>query len=210
MKLFLTSSCVNENIQQDFLNEFGKDPKESICYFIPTATDPEKEKFYTCKSMDDLAVLGFNPIWYSLKFKTEELIEEELSDADIIWVGGGNTFYLLDIARQTGFLEVITDLVKNKYIAYGGISAGTLLTAQNISSAGWGPHGDTNNVGITDLVALDLINFIPVVHYTDAYIETIKKNKRTEDSVYTIPDGGMIVIDNDEIKLAGGAKLYSD
>ncbi len=208
MKLFLTSSCISENLRTPFWEHFGKDPRNSKCYFIPTASDPDHNKFYTCKSMDDLVQLGFNPIWYSLQFKTKEIIKEELADADIIWVGGGNTFYLLDVARKVGFLEVITDLVKNKGVVYGGISAGSLLACPQIRPAGWEPHGDTNDVGLTDFSSLGFVNFIPIVHYDTNQNDMIKKYATPENIVYTIPDGGMIFVDDEQIHLYGEAKLY--
>ncbi len=208
MKLFLTSSCISKNLRETFLEHFGKDPRSSKCYFIPTASDPDESKFYTCKSMDDLVELGFNPIWYSLKYKTKELIRQELSDADIIWVGGGNTFYLLDVARCVGFLDVVTDLVKNKGVAYGGVSAGTILASPNIASAGWEPHGDPNDIRLTDLIALGLVNFTSVVHYTEDQKETVNKNRVHDKLVYTILDGGMVIVDGEELKLVGGTKEY--
>lgn len=208
MKLFLTSSSISENLREDFLRIYGKDPHTSRCYFIPTANDQEENKFYVCKSMDDLALLGFNPIWYSLKYKTKELVQKELADADMIWVGGGNTFYLLNIARMTGFLDVVTDLVKNKGVAYGGISAGTVLLSKDISSLNWEPYGDENTIGLTDLSALNLIDLTSIVHYSDEYKEAIESNKSLDETIYTIPNGGMIVVEDEKVSLFGGAKRY--
>ena len=208
MKLFLTSSCISENLRAFFLESFGKDPRTSKCYFIPTASDPDQEKFYTCKSMDDLAQLGFNPIWYSLQFKTKELIQQELADADIIWVGGGNTFYLLDIARKVGFLEVVTDLVKNKGVAYGGVCAGTLLASNNIESAGWEPYGDPNDVALSDLSALGFVDFTSMVHYNNEHRSIIEKYKKGDEVVYTIPDGGMTVVEDEKITILCNPKKY--
>lgn len=210
MKLFLTSSCISKNLQEPFLKSFGKNPSTSKCYFIPTATDLDQEKFYTCKSMDDLAQMGFNPIWYTLKYKNKKQLEEELSDADIIWVGGGNTFYLLDISRKIGFLDVISDLIRNKNIAYGGISAGTVILAKNIESAGWEPYGDPNDVKISDFKSLGLIDFVPIVHYEKIEHENIiNKYKKSEEKVFGIPNETMIIIDDDKLELIGNIDKYN-
>lgn len=208
MKLFLTSSCLTPDLHQAFLEHYKKDPATSTCYFIPTANDVDKNKFYTCKSMDDLTQLGFKPIWYSLKFKNKEQIARELNDADIIWVGGGNTFYLLDIAKKVGFLEVISSLVKNKQVAYGGISAGTILTQKTIECAGWEPNHDPNDCGISDLSALDLVDFTSIVHYQDEQKDAIAKYKKEGEDLYVIPNGGMVVVDGEELSLYGGAEKY--
>ena len=210
MKLFLTASCISEELRKPFLEMYGKDPSTSKCYFIPTATDPDREKFYTCKSMDDLAQMGFNPIWYTLKYKTKELIQKELSDADIIWVGGGNTFYLLGMAKKTGFLQVVDDLIKNKGVAYGGVSAGTILTSHDIESAGWEPCGDSNDVAITDLQSLNWVNFIPFVHYDKTEHESvIERYRKPDETVFAISDGGMIIVNDGGIKTLGNVEKYS-
>ncbi len=92
MKLFLTSSCISENLQTPFLRFLGdKSPDQVKLFFVPTASDVEEEKFYTCKSMDDFAAVEINPIWYSLKYKTRDQIAQELAQADVIWVNDGNS-----------------------------------------------------------------------------------------------------------------------
>lgn len=204
MKLFLTSSSITPELRKEFLDVYGKDPAVSRCYFVPTAADVEQEKFYMCKSMDDLAEIGFNPVWYSLRYKNKELVQKELADADLVFVGGGNTFYLLDMARKSGFLEVIDDLVRNKGVAYGGISAGTILASQNIKVAGWKPDGDTNDVNLTDFNALGWVNFTPFVHYEkEEYFASIQEHKKEDEKVLAIPNGAMIVVNGSDIKLVG-------
>ena len=98
--------------------------------------------------------------------------------------------------------------MKNKGVAYGGISAGTLLASPNIESAGWEPYGDPNDVNITDLSALNFVNFTSMVHYSDQHKSTIEKYKSSDEIVYTIPDGGMIVVGDEKITLLGDAKKY--
>ncbi len=208
MKLFLTSSCLTPDLHQAFLQHYKKDSATSTCYFIPTATDPDENKFYTCKSMDDLTELGFKPIWYSLKFKNKEQIARELADSDMIWVGGGNTFYLLDVAKKVGFLDVVKDLVVNKQVAYGGVSAGTILAQKDISCAGWEPGHDEDTVAISDLTAFDFVDFTNVVHYESDQDEIIKRYKKEDKDIYTIPNGGMIVVDGEELSLYGGVQKY--
>ena len=160
MKFFLTSSCISENLRGPFLAFLNKDPSKTTFYFVTTASDVEEDKFYTVKSMDDFAQIGINPIWYSLKFKSKEQIAHELADADVIWVGGGNTYYLLHVVRTSGFMEVINDLVQNKSVIYGGTSAGTILASPTIQAAGFGgKDADKNDVGLSDISAL---GFIPV------------------------------------------------
>lgn len=189
MKLFLTSSCVSENLREAFLAFLGKPASKVKLYFVPTACDVEENKFFISKSMDDLAVCGVNPIWYSLRYKTREQVAHELTDADMIWVNGGNTFYLLDVARKCGFMDVVQDLVRNKGVMYGGTSAGTILATPSIEIAGWGDAWDENAVGLRDLTSFGFTSFLTHVHYHPQTEKTILLSHKKEPPIYAIPDG---------------------
>jgi dipeptidase E len=176
-------------------------------YFIPTASDVEEDKFFVCKSMDDLQAAGVNPIWYSLKLKTREQVKRELADADVIWVNGGNTFYLLDIARKVGFMEVVGDLVRNKGVRYGGTSAGTILATPDIAIAGWGEDSDTNDVGIDDLRALDFVKILTQVHYKSDEHRAMLQNQPHDLPIYALADGTAVEVNGDEIVTHGAVEI---
>lgn len=208
MKLFLTSSCISENLQKPFLKFLRKNPGSIKLYFIPTASDVEEDKFYTCKSMDDFSAIGINPIWYALKYKTREQMAQELSDADVIWVNGGNTFYLLDMARKTGFMDIVDDLVRNKGIMYGGTSAGSILASPTIEAAGFGGEGaDKNEVGITDLTSFNFVPFTAHVHYEPATEKSELLAHKKDVAIYAIQDGGAIEVNDDEIIQHGAVDI---
>ncbi len=207
MRLFLTSSCISEELRKPFLKFLSKSPDKIKLYFIPTASDVEENKYYTCKSMDDFSVMGINPIWYALKFKTKAQISQGLSDADIIWIGGGNTFYLLDVMRKTGTLDIINDLVCNKNIAYGGTSAGTILATPSIEIAGWGQDADVNDVNINDLNSLNFVNFYTQVHYNPALDQNTINTKKGNYPIYAIPDGSAIQFIDNEITNFGSVEI---
>lgn len=208
MKLFLTSSCVTENLRTAFLAFLGKAPEQTKLYFIPTASDVEENKFYTCASMDDFSAIGINPIWYALKYKTREQITSELSDADVIWVNGGNTFYLLDIARKTGFMEVVEDLVRNKGVRYGGTSAGSILASPTIDASAWGgEYADKNVVGLTDLTAFNFVSFVCHVHYEPANEKEFLLANKNERVIYAIPDCGAVEVGDGKILTHGDVEI---
>ena len=58
-------------------------------------------------------------------------IEEVLDGQDVIWVGGGNTFYLNWILRKSGAAKVIKRLVEAGTI-YGGGSAGAIVAGPTV------------------------------------------------------------------------------
>ncbi len=207
MKLFLTSTCISSNLREAFLAFLGKPPGGVKLYFIPTASDVEDEKFYTVKSMDDFAAIGVDPIWYSLKFKTPGQVAHELADADMIWVNGGNTFYLLEVARRTGFMETVNELVCNKGVMYGGTSAGTILATPSIEIASWGHDTDPNDVGIKDFTGFDFVNILTQVHYDPSTHRDILLSKKQQLPIYAIPNGAAIEVNDDQIVVYGNVEV---
>lgn len=83
----------------------------------------------------------------------------ELSDCDLVVVGGGNTFQLLRECRRQGLLEIIGEKVRNG-TRYLGWSAGANLACPTIKT--------TNDMPIVDpggLEALGLVRFQINPHY---------------------------------------------
>jgi len=87
---------------------------------------------------------------------------DDLEDADLIVVGGGNTFQLLRECRARGMLEPIRKLVQDN-TPYIGWSAGANLACPTIKT--------TNDMPIVDPRGLDALGLIPLQinpHYTNA------------------------------------------
>jgi len=208
MRLFLTSSCISEGLRKPFLSFLNKPSEQVKFFFVPTASDIEENKFYTCQSMDDFSAVGIDPIWYSLRFKTKEQIARELATADVVWVNGGNTFHLLDTARRTGFLEVVSGLVQDGHVMYGGTSAGSILASPTIAAAGWGGDGaDENAVGLTDLTAFGFVPFVTHVHYDPAAErEELIANRRNV-PIYAIPNGGAVQVSDGRVVTLGQVEI---
>ncbi len=85
-----------------------------------------------------------------------------IAAADVIMVGGGNTFNLLKECRTRGLLKPITEAVK-KGALYVGWSAGSNLACPSIRT--------TNDMPITDPGGLDALNLFPLQinpHFTNA------------------------------------------
>ena len=210
MKLFLTSSGIPLEFAHLFLKSFNKPAHEIKLYFIPTAADVEANgQQWVTKAQNQFSLMGINVIWYNIAYKIKEQMEIELQDADCIWVNGGNTFYLLEVARSTGFDEVLRNLVLNKNVIYGGTSAGTYLACQTIHPTFW-KNVTRNDILVDDYNAIKLAEFNTFVHYNEEkYKETIQKNHNPEISdLYLIPDQGFIVVDDEKIKLVNGARKY--
>lgn len=85
-----------------------------------------------------------------------------LTDFNSIFIGGGNTFFLLDQVRKSGFDAALTQFAAQGGVIYGG-SAGAILLGQDILTCA---HLDENRVGLDDSHGLNLISgFCVWCHY---------------------------------------------
>lgn len=87
-------------------------------------------------------------------------LEENLEDADLVVVGGGNTFQLLRECRSRGLLEKLRARVSSGAAKYLGWSAGANLACPTIMTTNDMPIVDPGGFG-----ALNLVRFQINPHY---------------------------------------------
>jgi dipeptidase E len=80
--------------------------------------------------------------------------EAELELFDAIFIGGGNTYRLLHMLRESGFDNALLRWIQAGKPLYGG-SAGAAILGTDIHTVA---HGDQNLVGLADVRALDVLH----------------------------------------------------
>ena len=164
-KLFLASYF--SGVSSLFPAFAGNDYAGKRVAFIPTASLPEKVTFYVGADKKALQKLGL--IVEELEISSAPYAETErvISDADYIFVTGGNTFFLLQELKRTGADKLIAEHI-SKGKPYIGSSAGSMILAKNI---GYVKHMDSSKAAPSlqeDFSALAVIDFCIVPHYTNA------------------------------------------
>lgn len=201
--MFLTSAGLPKETRDYFLKFFGKDPKESSVAFIPTAADPEEDKWFVDSAKKELADLGFEITGVDLKDHDEKSLNEVLEDKDIIYINGGNTYYLMCWVRRSGLDKIIESLLNNG-ITYVGTSAGSIIAGPNISLAGWEPFEDVNGIQLEDLGGLNLVDFAISPHFQMDSIEKLEKRKRKFPyKVIALTDSQAIEVTDRDYKIIG-------
>lgn len=169
-KLILTSTgFVNSKIRKRFLDLVGKKPSEIKVLFIPTASRTDKEIFYVRKSEAELIEMGLqknNIFWLDTKNISAA---GNLDNYHVIYICGGNTFYLLRELRNSGINKKIIELVNNGKV-YVGVSAGSIIAGPDISVA---ETGDENDIGLKDMKGMYLTDKVINPHYKDEYKEVM-------------------------------------
>lgn len=204
MKLLLTSAGLsNLAIKNRLLQLVGKDPKNVTVAFIPTAADPEQDKWFVQSAIDEIKEIGMQLFTVDLKEENEQSLKEKLTKCDAVYVNGGNTFYLLDWVRKSGFDKAVEDLISQEKI-YIGTSAGSILVGPDISISGWYPSWDKNIVGLKDLAGLNLVPFAISPHFVEAERKVlVEKSKEINYPIIALTDKQAMVVQDNEQELIG-------
>lgn len=141
---------------------------------------------------------------------------EAVRQAECIFVGGGNTFQLLNTLYQHKLIEPIRQVVLEGGVPYLGSSAGTNVATKNIKT--------TNDMPITYPPSFDALNLVPFninPHYVDPKPDDPHKGETREqrinqflrinnDSVLGLREGTYLSVTGDHAELMGlfNARLF--
>lgn len=113
-----------------------------------------------------------------------DLDESDVAAVNAIYIGGGNTYRLLNELRQTNTDRLLREFVRTGGTLYGG-SAGAIICGETIETT-----PDENQVGLQDTTALQLLSKIDIwCHYTEADDPEIHEYARkTDRTVIAVPE----------------------
>lgn len=143
---------------------------------------------------------------------TDELMSKNFTDYSCIYIGGGNTYKLLNILKVSGAFDKIKKyLLEDNGIVYGG-SAGAIIFGKDLDSCN---TDDTNEVGLVDNTGFDMINgYSLLCHYTSRdedktelskkYLLELSKTK----PIYAIPEEDTIFVNDNEANFIGTRPYY--
>ncbi|MEK7174678.1 MAG: Type 1 glutamine amidotransferase-like domain-containing protein [Patescibacteria group bacterium] len=201
MKTILLTSA-GMNVKEEILKILPKPADQIKVAHVITASKSEKNLSYLEKENQIMRELGFNVENVDIEGKNEKELRVLLDGKDIVYVQGGNTFYLLKHVRASGFDKVVKELI-GKGTVYVGVSAGSYIACPTIEMASW-KNPDKNTVGLTDLTGLGLVPFLLSVHYKSEYDSILKQEiSATNYPVKILTDEQAILVKGNEVKLVG-------
>jgi dipeptidase E len=215
--MLLTSGGItNNSIEKAFLNLVGKPAEDVKVAFIPTAAlgeGDDKDWF-----INDLYRLR-NAVGYVDIIDIAQLPKDDwearIEPCDVIFVGGGNTFYLSYWMQKSGLSEALPELLKTR--VYAGISAGSMIATKSLALASQaiehpqalvdaeydilGPIGRSSGLG------LGFVDFLFRPHLNSRYFSMARKElieqkaKEFKETIYALDDASAIVINGENLKV---------
>jgi dipeptidase E len=209
MKLFLSSTSILPVHFLRFLELLGKDSKEINFALIENAADPYPQSMdsFVMETRKHLISLGMNLELMDLRgfLDSSEKLALALNKFDVVWCGGGNTFYLRWLMNATGFDAEIRKFLDQGKV-YGGGSAGavvacpSLASIELVDSMEFAPEILHVGLGLTELSVLP--------HWGEPSIEKALSRIKTEweergAKVVPITDAQAVIICGDTWEILG-------
>lgn len=201
--LFLCSYFAE--VQPLFETFAEQDELEKKVLFIPTAGNVEEYTAYIDKGRAVFEELQFDVVPMDIAEETETVVREKLAQTSLLYISGGNTFYLLQELKRKNLLPLIRERI-NQGMVYIGESAGAIITSNDIS---YSQIMDDKSLAsdLTDYTALGLVDFSVLPHWgeypfeeatkqtADIYDQKINLIKLTNrQAVLTVGDNSTVVI----------------
>jgi dipeptidase E len=177
--LFLTSSIGIPGVGESIRASLGHDKKLKTA-FISTPVEGELDKSdlsWVEEEKIGLSKNGFEIFDYTITGKNLMQIKEDLKDIDVLYISGGNNFYLKEKSNESGFEEFVKEFVASGKI-YIGTSCGSQIMSTDMSSV----------LSMTDLEVLSspvdtqgfgLVDFTIIPHWGS---EEFKENRLSHTS----------------------------
>lgn len=199
--MILTSSLYESmGIVKKFLNEKTESKK---ILFIPTATNVDEYKKYIHLTQKVFEDFGYEVENFDISVFSEETVKEKISETKIIFVSGGNTFYLLQELKKKNLISYLRGKIENGLL-YIGESAGSVITAPNI---GYADIVDDKVLAteLNDYTGLNLVDFYVVPHFEEEpFVESSRKVVglyKDKLDLKVINNKEVVLVENDDFRI---------
>lgn len=190
--IILTSTGMSvDSVRQVVVKYFVVLSFKSVA-IVTTAAEGKDNNKYSKLAEAQFKELGFSVVDF---VDIANDLRTDFSKYNVIYVCGGNTFRLLKYAREAHFKETIEKLLDRGGV-YIGVSAGSIILAPTIQIAA-SVDPEPNEIGISDLTGLNLIDFEIHPHYEpiqDAELSFYQKV--TKNKVIGISNSQALIISN--------------
>ncbi len=210
MRLFLSSAGLSNVKLVKAFEGLVELPKDQIkVAFIPTAANIEKgDKDWLINDYTNLRKQGYSVDIVDISAVPIEIWKPRLEAANVLFLGGGNTFHLMHWVEKSGLAGLLPDLLKTR--VYAGISAGSCIASPTIYNSVQNLFGEKYDLKIEK--GLALVNFQLIPHLNSEYFPKIRvenlerASKDLTEPIYAVDDNSAVVVNGGKIEVISGGK----
>ncbi|MFJ5622577.1 Type 1 glutamine amidotransferase-like domain-containing protein [Peribacillus loiseleuriae] len=179
-KILLTSAGFYTGaIRSRFLQCFEIKPEDARVSIITTASINKKSNNeFALKILRDFHEMGMKNVHFvNIEFEEPEILRQ----SDVIYLNGGNPFYLLYHLKRSGADTIIREFAENGGLLVG-VSTGSIVLGPDIKlMQHFSPEMDS--VGLDDLTGLGVTDVRVFPHYGDETLYPDKQGRRVEERI---------------------------
>jgi len=154
-------------VAHDIAKKLKKPASEYNLVFITTPSEPEQEAdrdmSWLKRDRKVLVKAGFKVTDYTITGKIRKQIKDDLKDYDIIYMSGGNSFYMIEKLQETRSMSVFKKFIEEDGKIYIGSSAGSMITAPDVYALMKKKHVEYSK--LPNYRGLGLVNFLIFPHW---------------------------------------------
>jgi dipeptidase E len=205
MRLYL-SSFRNGNKPDELLRLLGDRRRTAVINNAADFVSPEERHDKALDELDRLKSIGLEPTDIDLReyFGKSEDLRSKLATFDLIWARGGNCFVLRRAFKMSGADQIITDLLNEDKVVFGGYSAGIDMLTPSLHGAELVDDMNAIPDGYESEIIWDGLNLVPYAiapHFKSDHPESADIDKSIEYLIdshipfIALRDGEAIVVD---------------
>ena len=171
--------------------------------FIPTAGNVEEYRGYIDEALQTFEDLGFRVEVLDISACDRETAQAKIFQSKLLYISGGNTFYLLQELKKKQLLPLIKEQIADGMI-YVGESAGAVITAEDID---YNKIMDDKAVAkeLNDTEALSEVDFYVLPHVgEEPFVESAQATLDTySDQLDLLPlnNHQAVLVEGEEVKV---------
>ncbi len=207
--LFLKSSASNVESYEPFFEKTNTKANELTVCFVTTASKPARNKDFIQRDLNAFSELGFGSVsQYDISNKPADLLAEDFDWFDIVFLSGGNTFYLMKQIRNSGF-ETAMPKMLDEGVIYMSSSAGSIAAGSTTVTSNW-KNPDRRPITRPKYTqGLGYVPFAITPHLDDGNRRTIEELAGTVDfPVAALTDEQSILVVNEEASIVGQGERH--
>lgn len=199
MRLYLASAAIN--VLDRIVPLLPQQSRTRTACYITTAGNLDNNPHWIDDEIRAIENADLGVTRIDLAELSRNNVADAFSDCGSIWVGGGNTYLLLQEVRRTGFDDLVIRMIEAG-IPYIGTSAGSLILAPNLECIRFAEEHPDLDLTLKSFDGLNVFPLLPLVHfdnpdYHDIYSKILAEALENNVALITLRDNQFIFVDGE-------------